>query len=102
MCFDFPDSIDGDDVGVLEPSGSASLDQVAFAGLLVGLQVHDELDRYRSVENGVVSEIDLAHPASAEWPEQAIFLERRWRRPALIVRVSARLGQVRVSPQVLS
>ena len=55
VCFDFPDSIDRDDVGVLEPSGSASLDQVAFAGLLVGLQVHDELDRYGSVENGVVS-----------------------------------------------
>jgi hypothetical protein len=35
--FDFPDAVDRHDVGVLEPSGSASLDEVAFAGLLVGL-----------------------------------------------------------------
>jgi hypothetical protein len=37
MRFDFPDAVDRDDVGMLEPSGRASLDEVAFAGLLVGL-----------------------------------------------------------------
>ncbi len=65
----FADIVDGDDAGVVEPTGGARLADESLAELfrVVGVEIHPHgLERHHSIDDGVLGEIDHSHGAVAE------------------------------------
>ena len=67
------DVIDGADIGVIEGGGGLGLALEALQGLMVlGHIIGQELERYETVELGVLGLVDHAHAAAAQLFENPV------------------------------
>ncbi len=72
-----PRVVDRDNVGVVEPGGGAGFGQKSSAAFRSQSSSREDFNRDRTVQQGIVSAVDHAHPAPAQFTFQAVAVLER-------------------------